>query len=157
MIKKIEEKVKNSSLYEVLENDPRTQLYDNLIEVWKNGKESGFVSVVEAKEIVGITVNGNKSTASRFKPGRTYFVPSLKIDKLKLEDIVPGYNISYRLVTCLQEGVTKRSDVYIANKWLRGLEKDYCQDLLKDTTDCLLWLEELQTSSKKTSNHCMIH
>ena len=90
---------------------------------------------------MGLTKNGNKSTASRFKYGKTYFVPSLKIHKLKPDDIKPGVDIPARLITCLQESVTKRSDVYVADKWLKSLEKDYCKDLVKDTTDALKWLE----------------
>ena len=151
--KKIEEKVLNPNLYEKLEEDPRSALYDSLIDVWKKGKANSFVSEVEAKAIVGITEFDNKSTASRFKPGQTYFVPSLKIHKLKPEDIKPGCNIPARLITCLQEGVTKRSDVFIADKWLKQLEKDYCKDLVKDTTESLIWLEELNTKAQQSSVH----
>ena len=116
---KIEEKVCNPDLYVELKTDPRYELYDNLIELWKDGKSRGFVSETEAKQIVGITENGNKSTASRFKPGQTYFTLSLKIHKMKPDHIKLGCDIPARLITCLQEGVTKRSDVYIAEQWLK--------------------------------------
>ena len=108
-----------------------------------------IVSDTKAKEIVGITAKGNKSTSSKFKPGRTYFNPSLKIHKLEPDDIKPGCDIPARLITCLQESTTKRSDVYVTDKWLKSLEKDYCNDLVKDTTDSLIWLEKMNADAKK--------
>ena len=38
-------------------------------------------------------------------------------------------------------GVRKRSDVFITDKYLTPLEKDFCKDLLLDTSDALRWLE----------------
>ena len=86
----MERKSKNSSkhftpftsLYVEVKKDPRPDLYQEVINLWSLGKSEGFVTEHEAKQIVGITERGNKSTASRFKPGTTYFVPSLKIHKL---------------------------------------------------------------------------
>ena len=91
--KKIEEKVMNPCLYEELIEDPRQLLYTGIVTKWIEGKSKRFVTEKEAKEIVGVTKNDNKSTASRFKPGRTYFSPSLKIHKLKPEEIVPNCDI----------------------------------------------------------------
>ena len=73
----------------------------------------------------------------------------MKIHKLKPEEIVPNCDIPVRLITCLQDGASKRSDVYIAEKWLKGLEKDYCKDLLKDTTEALVWLEAMNDKGKE--------
>ena len=101
------------------------------------------------------TEKNNKSTASRFKYGRTYPVPSLKIHKLKPEELIPGADIPARLISCLQEGVTKRSDVFIVQKWLQGLEKDYCTDLVKDTTASLIWLESC--NDKATTYNSQFH
>ena len=67
-------KVLNESLYEKLPTDIRPDLYNQLIDYWKYAVENDFISPVEAKNIVGITEVGNKSTASRFKYGRTYYV-----------------------------------------------------------------------------------
>ena len=145
---KIAEKVNDCNKYQVLEKDERPDLYDTLITKWKYGLRENFVSNTEAKAIVGITAAGNKSTASRFKFGRTYFVPSPKIHKLSPEELRPGCNIPVRLITCLQEGITKRSDVYIASKWLKDLEKDFCGDLVKDTNESLRWLEKINTLDK---------
>ena len=57
------------------------------------------------------------------------------------------------MITCLQESTTKRSDVYVTDKWLKSLEKDYCNDLVKDTTDSLIWLEKMNADAKKCSKN----
>ena len=62
--------------------------------------------------------------------------------KVPVNDLIPGVEPPIRLITALQDGVTKRSDVFICDKFLRALELDYCKDLLKDTNDALIWLEE---------------
>ena len=92
---------------------------------------------------MGLTSNNNKSTSSHFKPGITYFCPSLKIHKLEEHEIIPGCTPPARLVSCLQEGVTKYSDVFIANKWLKSLEAEFCEDLVKDTIETLQWLNQV--------------
>ena len=92
---------------------------------------------------MGVTNENNKSTSSRFKPGTSYFYPMLKIHKLTKEELVPGVNPPSRLVTALQEGVSKRSDVFLADRFLKELEADFCEDLLKDTTSALQWLDSV--------------
>ena len=149
--RKVEEKVLNPALYEELKSDPRSQQYDILIDLWKFAKAKNFVSMHEAKAIVGLTANDNKSTASRYKYGRTYPVPSLKIHKLKPNELVPGVDIPTRLISCLQEGVTKRCDVFLVDKWLQDLEKDYCKDLVKDTNASLIWLESCNTVASESN------
>ena len=67
----------------------------------------------------------------------------LKIHKLTKEELVPGVNPPSRLVTALQEGVSKRSDVFLADKFLKDLETNYCEDLLKDTNSALKWLDSV--------------
>ena len=50
--------------------------------------------------------------------------------------------------------MAKRSDVFIADRFLKALEKDYCKDLLVDSSDALRWLDaadrELSPETKKT-------
>ena len=72
------------------------------------------------------------STSPHFKPGVAYLYPMLKIHKLRKEELVPGADPSARLVTSLREGIAKRSDVFVADRFLRALEKDFCKDLLID-------------------------
>ena len=69
-------------------------------------RKKGFVTEKECTEVVGLTKNNNKSTSSFFKPGTTYFSPSLKIHKLQEQDIKPGCKPPARLVSCLQNIVT---------------------------------------------------
>ena len=49
-----------------------------------------------------------------------------------------------RFVTDLSQGVTARSDTFLVNRWLGPLTKDYCKDLVKDTTAALKTLDELE-------------
>ena len=49
------------------------------------------------------------------------------------------------MVTALQEGISKRSDVFVADRFLQDLERNYCKDLLKDTNNALSWLDEVNT------------
>ena len=37
--------------------------------------------------------------------------------------------------------------MFVATKFLRDLEKDFCSDLLTDTTDALLWLDDINGNS----------
>ena len=128
-------------------------LKKELFELWKEGKNKEFVSEKMAKEIGGVTENNNMSTHHRFKPGVPYFYPMLKIHKLRRENLVPGVEPPARLVTSLRDGLTKRSDVFLADRFLKNLEKDYCRDLLSDTSDALRWLDlanqEMDTEKKK--------
>ena len=64
---------------------------------------------------MGISDNGSninddptnaQSTNPVYKPGKPYFYPILKIHKIKKGELKPPI----RLITALQESVTKRSD-----------------------------------------------
>ena len=94
----------------------------------------------------GLGPTNRPSTLPHFKPGKPYFYPVLKIHKLKRADLKPGVEPPIRLITALQEGVTRRSDVYLADKYLKSLERDFCSDLLIDTNDALAWLENVNDS-----------
>ena len=63
------------------------------------------------------------STLPRFKPGAAYFYPMLKIHKMKKDELIPGVEPPARLVTSLRDGVAKRSDVFLAEHFLKDLEK----------------------------------
>ena len=145
--KKTLEKLNDKGLYEKLDCDPNRDLSQELHDLWVYGKSSNLVTAQVAKEVVGISdalrldgsgPSNRPSTLSMYKPGRPYFYPSPKIHKLPIDQIVPGAEPPVRLITALQEGVTKRSDVFICDRFLRPLELDYCSDLLKDTNDTLL-------------------
>ena len=148
--KKTLEKLENPDLYTKLDDDPTHKLHRELFDKWIEGKEKKFIHPSSAKQVMGVSDNDRKdgegptnrpSTASYHKPGKAYFYPSLKIHKLKREELVPGVEPPVRLVTALHEGIAKRSDVFLASEFLKNLEKDYCEDLLTDSTDALRWLE----------------
>ena len=89
------------------------------------------------------------STLPHFKPGIAYFYPSLKIHKLRREDLKPGVEPPVRLITALQDGISKKSDIYIAENYLGPLEKAFCGDLLTDSTDALRWLDKMDKTLEK--------
>ena len=139
----VQSKLENPDLYEKIENDPTDFLHNELFSTWVKGKKAEFVTKNEAARVMGVTEENNKSTSSRFKPGTSYFYPMLKIHKLEKEELIPGVKPPSRLVTALQEGISKRSDVFLADKFLKDLEQDFCDDLLKDTNSALEWLENV--------------
>ena len=100
------------------------------------------------------------STLPHFKPGISYFYPSLKIHKLEKELLKPGVEPPVRLITALQDGISKRSDVFIAEHFLRDLEKDFCGDLLQDNTDALVWLDVMDKTLEaevKSKTNCFTY
>jgi len=167
--KKTLEKLEDPSLYEKLPEDPTQTLHKELFNLWVEGKENSFVSPKEAKEIMCISNNpksdgtgptNRPSTLPHFKPGISYFYPSLKIHKLEKDLLKPGVEPPVRLITALQDGVSKRSDVFIAENYLRDLEKDYCGDLLQDNTDALVWLDSMEKNlevSVKSKVNCFTY
>ena len=161
--KKTLEKLKNPSLYTQLPEDPTPTLHKHLFDVWVNGKTEGLVSARHAKEVMGVSDNmkadgsgptNRPSTLPHYKPGMSYFYPSMKIHKLQKNQIIPGVEPPIRLITALHDGISKRSDVFIAESYLGALEKDFCGDLLTDSTDALRWLDAMDEtlSSEVKSN-----
>ena len=149
MRKKALEKLSDQNLYIKFDKDPNHQLSQRLHNLWVHGKSTNLVTAQEAKEVVGISDNlksdgsgPTNRTLSIYKPGKPYYYPSPKIHKVPVNDLIPVVEPPIRLITALQDGVTKRSDVFICDKFLRALELDYCKDLLKDANDALIWLEE---------------
>ena len=124
-------------------------------DLWVKGKTDGFVTAREVKETIGLSDNpksdgtgptNRPSTLPHFKPGVSYFYPSLKIHKLEKESLKPGIEPPVRLITALQDGISKRSDVFVAEQYLKDLEKDFCGDLLQDNTNALIWLDNMNES-----------
>ena len=143
---KVVDKLENEELYTKFDKDPTDKLHSELYDLWLDGKLRGYVSSQQARAVMGITENDTKSTSPHFKPGISYFYPMLKIHKLK-EELTVGANPQARLVTALQEGISKRSDVFLAKTLIQHLEKDFCSDLLKDTNGALLWLDDIDRKS----------
>ena len=98
--KKTLEKLENLNLYEKLEEDMTRNLHHELYLKWVEGKEIQLIHPTIARNIMGVSDNDStkevkdktnaKCTSSHFKPGKSYFYPSLKIHKLTRKDLIPG-------------------------------------------------------------------
>ena len=124
--RKVFAKLEKEDLYVQFKEDPSSELYTDLFDLWVHGKLQGYISPQEAAAVMGVTDKNNKSTSPHFKPGISYFYPMLKIHKLKREEVTVGADPPARVVTALQEGITKRSDVFLAKSFIQQLEKDFC-------------------------------
>ena len=89
-----------------------------------------------------------QSTDDNIKPGVPYGYPLPKIHKLTVEELAAKKIPPARFVTDLSQGVTARSDKLLVWKWLGPLSRDYCKDLVKDSTAALLNLERLVECEK---------
>ena len=49
------------------------------------------------------------------------------------------------MITCLQDGVTSLSDIFVANKWLKPLQGNFCKDIVSDSVDILHWLNNISS------------
>ena len=141
-------KLNNCEVFECLgEKDPTDDMYSNLLDLWKEGESLGFVSRNVCYSVVGICESGRPSTLSIFKPGTPYFYGLLKIHKCQKDDLKPGCKIPLRLVNDLSESPTVRSDKFINWKYLKPLQEEFCNDLVKDSTEALRWLESHDQST----------
>ena len=136
------EKLNNCEVFECLgEKDPTEDMYAQLLNIWREGEQAGFVSRDTCYSVVGICESGRPSTLSVFKPGTPYFYGLLKIHKCQKDTLVPGSKVPLRLVNDLSESPTVRSDKFINWKYLKPLQDDFCSDLVKDSTEALKWLD----------------
>ena len=97
-----------------------------------------YISMNVARTVIGLTPKLNKSTLDLYKPATPYFYINPKIHKFKdIAEIVPSVEMPARLVTALNKGFTLRGDKYILENFLGPLARDYCRDMVKDTTEFL--------------------
>ena len=90
------------------------------------------------------STHGRPSTLDIFKPGIPSFTALPKLHKLLIEEILPATPLPFRMVTDLSRGPTNRADKYVAVNFLKGLQDDYCGDLVQDST---MFLQKLQNIS----------
>ena len=148
MIKDITEtKVSDSARYRPLDTDPTPELRRRLLDRWESGYGQGFVTAEQSKKVVGLIPkpdgSRSQSTSDNTKPGTPYGYPLPKIHKLSPEELKQKKIPPSRFVTDLSQGVTARSDTFLVGKWLGSLARDYCSDLVQDSTEALIKLEEL--------------
>ena len=87
-------------------------------------------------------------TSDLVKPDAPYGYPLLKLHKLSQAELLQKKIPPTRFVTDLSRGVTARLDKFIVWKWLGSLAKDYCTDLVRDSTEALIRLENLVDSGE---------
>ena len=75
---------------------------------------------------------------------------------MNIDEIKPGCDPPARLITCLQDGVTSRSDIFIAEKWLKQLQKEFCQDIVQDSMDVLNWLKDIDKMEQESRSHLIL-
>ena len=119
--------------------------------MWDKGVRGGFINHKEAKVVVGLiykeeNVRYTISTADTTKPGIPYGYPLLKVHKLSVDQLQQKQIPPSRFVTDLSNGVTARSDTFLIAKWLSPLSKDYCVDLIRDSTQALQILDDVENS-----------
>ena len=73
-------------------------MYAQLLNIYREGEQAGFVSRDTCYSVVGICESGRPSTLSVFKPGTPYFFGLLKIHKCQKDTLVPGSKVPLRLV-----------------------------------------------------------
>ena len=66
------------------------------------------------------------STQPHCRPSNSYYYPALKIHHVPVENLVPGVEPPCILITPLQDEISMRSDVHLADRYLRLLARDFC-------------------------------
>ena len=146
-------KVEDPLRYRPLQADPTGLLRARLLELWSCGLEKNYVSGGQSKCVVGLIQNSEldtltQSTSDLVKPDIPYGYPLLKIHKLTETEVREKKIPPSRFVTDLSRGVTARSDKFLVWQWLGPLARDYCVDLVRDSTAALMKLEELAASGQ---------
>ena len=95
------------------------------------------------------------STADIFKPGTPYGYPLLKVHKLSNEELRNKTIPPSRFVTDLSTGVSSRGDKFLIWKWLGPLAREYASDLVRDSTQALQILDNLEKSGLITDNNAV--
>ena len=147
------EKLKDVNRYKCVgKTNPIVDLKKKLNSAWEQGIKEGHVTNDESKKTVGLYINDKGkviiSPNDKFKPGTPFASPYFKVHKLSKDQLVEKVIPPLRLVTDLHDGVTARSDKFLVWRWLADLCKDYASDLVKDTTDALIKIEELNKNGK---------
>jgi hypothetical protein len=147
-------KLNDTTLYKPLgKSNPLPDIRGLLISMWKYAVTAGFVTAEQSAKTVGLYYKPapeksnpfSQSTSDKFKPGICYPYPVYKIHKCSPSQLDnPNVKLPVRLITDLHDGVTVRSDKFLVWKWLAPLCTDYAVDLVKDSTEALLKLEDLE-------------
>ena len=144
-------KVSDPLKYQPLSTDPTQTLQSKLLDLWGKVIEERYVSPEQSRVVVGIIENADTgalilSTSDLVKLDTPYGHPLLKVHKLSQAELPQKKIPPSRFVTDLSREVAARSDKFFVWKWLGPLVRDYCMDLVKDSTAALMKLEALATA-----------
>ena len=145
------EKVSDTKRYKnVGTESPIPKLKEDLHQHWSDECEKEYVTVDQTKKAVGVLIKNDKqntlSTKDTYKPGTPYGYPLFKVHKSTQQEIDEKKIRPSRFVTDLSNGVTARSDKFLVWKWLGPLARDYCSDLVRDSTEALCKLDSMEKS-----------
>ena len=150
-------KLSDTERYSPMGNiDPTPVLSNKLHDLWSVGLRARYVSASQARKTVGIRLSKEgytRSTADIFKPGLTYGYALLKIHKLSSEQIRKKVLPPVRFVTDLSNGLTARTDRFLAWSWIRDLSIEYATDLVRDSTQALQILESFSNNGSVTDDY----
>ena len=146
-------KVSDPVRYRPLSTDPTQTLQNRLLDLWSIGLEETYVSPEQSRVVVGLIQNADTgaltlSTSDLVKPDTPYEYPLLKVHKFSRAELFQKKVPPSQFVTDLSRGVTARSDKFLVWNWLGPLARDYCVDLVKDSTAALTKLEALSTTGE---------
>ena len=146
-------KVSDPLRYRPLSDDPTRMLRKRLLDTWSVGLDRQFITSEQSRVVVELIQNKEtgeltQSTSDLVKPDTPYGYPLLKLHKLSQAELLQKKIPPTRFVTDLSRGVTARSDKFIVWKWLGPLVKDYFTDLVRDSTEALMRLENLADSGE---------
>ena len=146
-------KLQNQNLYNDMgPENPMPAIMKKLRDHWVTAVKHNHISMDIAWEVVGVTksmINGKSgrpSTLDIYKPGTPFFSVYPKVHKLKIDELISGVEVPFRLVTNLSKGPTSRADKFVAINYLQQLQQDYCTDLIQDSTMFLQKLDAIEKS-----------
>ena len=134
-----------------------------LREHWVAAVVSNRISMAITRKVVGITESmiksesGRPSTLDVYKPGTPFFNVYPKVHKLKIDELIPGVEVPFRLVTNLSKGPTSRADKFVAVNYLQHLQQDYSADLIQDSTMFLQKLDAIEESVEMKNNYLIFN
>ena len=146
-------KLQNQKLYtDMGPENPMPAIMKKLRVHWLTAVKHNHIPMDIAREVVGVTesmINGKSgrpSTLDIYKPGTPFFNVYPKVHKLKIDELIPGVEVPFRLVTNLSKGPTSKADKLVAVNYLQQLQQDYCADLIQDSTMFLQKLDAIEKS-----------
>ena len=131
--------------------------------LWTTAVAKEYATPEQAKKTVGLICKSTNSSADKctlstsdiFKPGIPIGYPMFKVHKSTKEQLAAKVIPPSRFVTDLSMGVSARGDKFMVYKWLGALSRDYAKDLVRDSTEALVKLDEIERSGLIIDNEAV--